>query len=123
MRSLTLMLTLVLTGCPVTDITKPGPGENPFRKAREKDMKWEGHIYPDRNNLLVSMALGPFANLQDCRDEAVSWISSKGWQQTADYECGYNCRPYSVGLRVCESTRHYTVQVIRSEESPAGELR
>lgn len=66
--------------------------------------RWEGFMYPDRNNLGQSVALGTFSSLDDCRARALAAIETLG-HRNADYECGLNCSGRELGEpRICEQT-------------------
>lgn len=71
------------------------------------DPQWKGWVYPDRNDPSVDWKLGTFASLAECRAAAQSmirWLPDKG---SADYECGFQCKPSNFlgRLDVCAETR------------------
>jgi hypothetical protein len=66
--------------------------------------EWDGHVYPDKSNLLKSEYLGRYPNLAECRAAALAKISLLPIPARADYECDLNCKPHSTGLSVCEKT-------------------
>jgi hypothetical protein len=67
---------------------------------------WTGIVYPDRANLLVDVRIGVFETLEACRAAALAVIDDRGWTETADYECGSNCRPLREGsdMLLCDET-------------------
>ena len=68
--------------------------------------RWEGHIYPSRNNLATSRQVGTYPTLEECRDAAERGLRDvQSDTSRGDYECGLNCRamPDST-MRVCEAT-------------------
>lgn len=71
------------------------------------DPQWKGWVYPDRSDPSIDWKLGTFASLEECRAAAQSmirWLPDKG---SADYECGYQCKPsdFLGRLDVCAETR------------------
>lgn len=71
------------------------------------DPQWKGWVYPDRNDPSIDWKLGTFSSLEECRAAAQSmirWLPDKG---SADYECGYQCKPSNFlgRLDVCAQTR------------------
>jgi hypothetical protein len=71
------------------------------------DPQWKGWVYPDRNDPSVDWKLGTFASLAECRAAAqnmIRWLPDKS---SADYECGFQCRPsdFLGRLDVCAETR------------------
>lgn len=69
--------------------------------------QWKGWVYPDRTDPAVDWKLGSFATLEECRDAAQSMIDWLPDPSTADYECGYQCKPsdFLGKLDVCAVTR------------------
>jgi hypothetical protein len=58
-----------------------------------KDEKWEGVVYPDRNNLTKYFYVGKsFKSLEECRDACQRTIYSSNYKE-ADYSCGMDCKP------------------------------
>ena len=67
--------------------------------------RWEGWVYPDRTDLTVDVQIGEFDSLESCRASARNLMIQSGWQESGDYECGFNCEYHSrSGLSVCEKT-------------------
>ena len=66
--------------------------------------EWDGHVYPDKTNLLKSEYLGRYPSLAECRAAALAKISLLPIPARADYECGLNCKPSGYGVLVCEKT-------------------
>ena len=62
------------------------------KKRAVPSQRWQGSVYPDRNNLRNDIRLPEYASLESCRRAALHMIHSNGWKN-ADYECGLNCRP------------------------------
>lgn len=71
------------------------------------DPQWKGWVYPDRTDTSVDWKLGTFATLEECRKAAQSMIDWLPDPTTADYECGYQCKPseFLSKLDVCAATR------------------
>ena len=71
------------------------------------DPQWKGWVYPDRNDPSVDWKLGTFASLKECREAAQSMIRWLPDKDSADYECGYQCKPsdFLGRLDVCTETR------------------
>lgn len=69
--------------------------------------QWKGWVYPDRTNTSVDWKLGSFATLEECRKAAQSMIDWLPDPTSADYECGYQCKPsdFLSRLDVCAATR------------------
>ena len=66
--------------------------------------EWDGHVYPDKTDLLKSEYLGRYPSLAECRAAALAKISLLPIPARADYECGLNCKPSGYGVLVCEKT-------------------
>ena len=67
--------------------------------------RWEGWVYPNRDDLTVDVQIGEFDSLESCRASARNLMAQSGWQEPGDYECGLNCEFNSdYGLSVCEKT-------------------
>ena len=82
---------------------------------------WTGWVYPDQNNLDVSIQLGEFDSFEQCQEAAIAGVRSlssrvenlgydeDGYPLEApipDYECGRRCRiEADYGLNVCAETR------------------
>lgn len=68
--------------------------------------KWEGFVYPNAKNLTISRNIGVFSSLEECRDVALSTLSSINSVHAGDYECGLNCDTNNnlEGLNICEKT-------------------
>ncbi len=71
-----------------------------------KEDKWEGFVYPDKNNLTKHISLGVFQSLENCRAAALQKLSQVSSVEKGDYECGLNCefREGMGDLQVCEKT-------------------
>jgi hypothetical protein len=69
--------------------------------------QWKGWVYPDRTDPEVDWKLGSFATLKECRDAAQSMIDWMPDPSSADYECGYRCKPsdFLSKLDVCAVIR------------------
>jgi hypothetical protein len=65
--------------------------------------EWSGFVYPNKNDLTDHRSIGTFTSLEQCRDVAVSLMSSSNWHN-GDYECGLNCKNSSYGVLVCDQT-------------------
>ena len=65
--------------------------------------EWIGHVYPNKNQLVIDIGLGKFDSLEECRRSALRVIELAEWETESDYECGLNCKvgpkPY-----LCEVT-------------------
>ena len=68
--------------------------------------RWEGYVYPDKNNLTRHTYVGEYNTLESCRAASVSMLQSLNAVRTGDYECGKNCKSESnlPGIRICEET-------------------
>lgn len=92
--SVTILSALLLSGCD---------------KLGNQD-QWQGWVYPDKNALVVSIPMGKFESLEQCRSSAQTAIryleerTLAGKTVKADYECGLNCEPMSGGLNMCTQT-------------------
>jgi hypothetical protein len=53
---------------------------------------WEGHVYPDRANLLINRASGVFQDLESCEKACMTMLTSMDSLDKGYYECGKNCR-------------------------------
>jgi len=88
MRFVVAALVLLLTGC---------------------SEHWEGFVYPDKNNLQRSQAVGVYPSLEECRlaaRRALAELFRDPQLVRGDYECGLNCddgRKYG-GVKVCTKT-------------------
>ena len=65
--------------------------------------EWSGFVYPNKNNLSDHRNIGTYSSLEQCRDAALSLMSSSNWFN-GDYECGLNCKSSSYGVMVCDKT-------------------
>jgi hypothetical protein len=66
--------------------------------SSEQD-RWEGFVYPDRDDLTRHRVIGTFSSMDEC----LSAVREEAGPEGA-YECGLNCRAGSDGLSVCERT-------------------
>ena len=73
---------------------------------------FQDFVYPNKNNLSDSRNIGTYSSLEQCRDAALSRISSSNWYN-GDYECGLNCS----GM-MCEKT----LKVINNEFNDSYEI-
>jgi hypothetical protein len=66
--------------------------------------RWQGFVYPKRENLGNVLDAGTYSSLPECRQAAKAMLEALH-ATTGDYECGKNCQaPDSNGLRVCDET-------------------
>ena len=65
--------------------------------------EWSGFVYPNKNNLLDHRNIGTYSSLEQCRDAALSLMSSSNWHN-GDYECGLKWKSSSYGVMVCDKT-------------------
>lgn len=83
-----------------------------YLPACEQESQWKGWVCPNRNNLAISIPIGPFMTIEECRDHATAKLSELAYARepgdeiAGDYECGYRCEPDGGlgGLDVCEKT-------------------
>ena len=68
--------------------------------------KWEGFVYPDKNDLTVYRNIGVYESLESCRAASLNTLSQISTIEKGDYECGLNCENRSGmgGIKVCEKT-------------------
>ena len=68
--------------------------------------KWEGFVYPNKNDLTVHQNIGVYNSLESCRVAALNMLSQISSVQQGDYECGLNCEIKSGmgGIKVCDKT-------------------
>lgn len=67
---------------------------------------WTGWVYPDRNDLTVSISLEGFRTFEQCQEATVGRLRSLPDPAAADYECGYRCRwEPALNTNVCKETR------------------
>lgn len=72
----------------------------PFQEER-----WEGFVYPNRNNLSIHQNIGEFESLESCRVASKNMLYQLNAQNSGDYECGLNCEfNLDYGLNVCKET-------------------
>ncbi len=68
--------------------------------------KWEGFVYPDKNDLTVYKNIGVYNSLEACRSASLNKLSALGATNRGDYECGLNCKKGNVGsVKICEQTK------------------
>lgn len=66
---------------------------------------WDGHIYPDRNDIGKFRYVGRFDSLEACRAAALSELERFHGVDAGDYECGKNCKGDPLaGNLLCEET-------------------
>jgi len=67
---------------------------------------WTGFVYPDANNLTVSVQIGRFKTFEQCRASALETLVVFGVPDRGTFECGRDCHPSKdTGLNVCAETR------------------
>jgi hypothetical protein len=68
--------------------------------------RWEGFVYPDKNDHTPQHSFGPFASLQDCRAAARDMLAAFQALERGDYACGHNCDNGSRlgGSKSCQET-------------------
>ena len=68
--------------------------------------KWEGFVYPNKDDLTKHRSLGHFPSLEECRAAARGMLEELKALERGDYECGKNCDDGSTfgGIKVCEDT-------------------
>lgn len=82
--------------------------------------RWEGFVYPNKDDLTVHIGIGGYESLEACRQSAIdalvvvrqiqtsgriSFNEAFGMLPETDYECGLNCDSVSgFSGRVCEET-------------------
>lgn len=57
--------------------------------------RWEGYVYPDKDNLLMHRNSGEFDSLEECEAASMEILKSMSALQKGYYECGKNCDPGS----------------------------
>lgn len=68
--------------------------------------RWEGFVYPNKNDLTKHIGIGTYDSLEDCRASAINTLSTLSSNERGDYECGLNCRSEGAlpGMKVCKDT-------------------
>jgi hypothetical protein len=68
--------------------------------------KWEGFVYPNKNDLTKPRNLGHFSSLEACRSAARGVLAELNALERGDYECGKNCDDGSKlgGIKICKET-------------------
>lgn len=68
--------------------------------------RWEGFVYPNKNNLSTFVNIGSFETLESCRAKSIARLDALSKRLTGDYECGKNCDSGAKlgGLKICEET-------------------
>lgn len=66
---------------------------------------WTGFVYPDANDLTVSVQIGRFETFEQCRTSAFQTLDTFGRSDVGSFECGLRCKPSETGLQVCAETR------------------
>ena len=69
--------------------------------------RWEGFIYPNKNDRTQHHTFGPFASLQACRTAAKEMLVTLQAREHGDYACGHHCDNGSRvrGTQICQETR------------------
>ena len=62
--------------------------------------RWEGFVYPNKDDLTKYRYMGEFDSLEACRNACLSELGRTN-AYNGDYECGKNCKPNST---ICEET-------------------
>lgn len=70
---------------------------------------WTGIAYPSASNLLEHQVVGEFDSLDVCLDAVITRVNTFKNPNSADYECGLNCRVSEVDsdLMICEETKDW----------------
>ena len=67
--------------------------------------KWDGIVFPDRNNLLIYHDSGTFKNIDECGTASMKMLESMHAVENGFYECGKNCTAASSSYnRGCEES-------------------
>lgn len=67
--------------------------------------RWEGYVYPNKQDLTQHIFVGEYSTLESCRAGALAKLHQLNTLSSGDYECGKNCRSESgLTIRVCEET-------------------
>jgi hypothetical protein len=67
--------------------------------------RWEGFVFPKRDNKLIQRDVGWFNSLEECRNKSMEMLKELGAVQDGYYECSKNCKPgSSFYMRKCEET-------------------
>ena len=83
MRFLVILTTLTLLSC--------------------SDDKWEGFVYPKKDNLIDYIKIGDYKSLEECRLALYMHIDAYDLND-ADFECALNCKQSFNELKICEET-------------------
>ena len=76
-----------------------------FGACSESSDRWEGRIFPNRDNPAIHISIGEFKTLEACRFTATDKLRAMRLAESGDYECAKNCRIEDISLlRVCEET-------------------
>jgi hypothetical protein len=68
--------------------------------------RWEGFVYPNKNDLTIHKNIGEFESLDICRGAAKNKLHQIKSFGKGDYECGLNCEFNSnYGINVCKETK------------------
>tara|TARA_B100002003_G_scaffold8397_1_gene7413 strand:- start:476 stop:754 length:279 start_codon:yes stop_codon:yes gene_type:complete len=70
--------------------------------------KWEGFVYPNKNDLTAHINIGIYETLDQCRTASLQTLSRLHAIKSGDYECGLNCK-WGAGIgsiKICEKTEH-----------------
>lgn len=68
--------------------------------------KWQGVVYPDKNNLTLYAKIGYFPSLKECAVAARSTLDAFSRYGLGDYECASGCDGGAeLGeIEICEET-------------------
>jgi hypothetical protein len=95
MKKLVLLILLIVLTLPGCDVI-----------SDKLNPRWEGFVYPNKNDLYVHINMGEYGSLEDCRDVCLAKLEELKALYKGDYECGKNCKNkagFSV-VKVCEET-------------------
>jgi hypothetical protein len=68
--------------------------------------EWTGWVYPNRNDLTLSVSLGGFKTFEQCQQASIDRLRGFSDPDAGDYECGFKCRwSPTLGINVCKETR------------------
>ena len=82
---------------------------NSYAELSEKyssdDGQWSGFVYPNKHDLSVSVEIGTFNSIEECRTAARYKLVFTNTVASGDYECGLNCTSSPLGGNVCKKTK------------------
>ena len=69
--------------------------------------RWEGFVYPNKEDRKQHHTFGPFASLHACRAAAQDMLAALHVLDRGDYACGHSCENGSRvrGSESCQETR------------------